>query len=265
MLINEIMHTIKACSDFGYVINKAGYRITSLINLHRENGTDIDDPIILHTGIKSSDFPDETMQLFYGLAELLGTSYFHNSFDKSVFLIGSEQETKTVMKSWEYLNRCFNDYKERFYRGNGTLSQTYELFLSEVERFPVILPTSSAIKQILLSGAFDLPPARMLEYDEHETIPDAIPSDVYASSLIEFCFKKKFQPRMKYRSYGSLFHQDNSRQISVITFGEVNKKADRVKYVDDGKTCTRSLDRVYIRDVSCGRTDGTGERGKRND
>ena len=248
MLLNEVMHTIKACSDYGYAANIAGRRIASLILFHRESGSGGEEPIILQTGIKTSALPEKDLAVFCGLSGLLGTSCFCSS-DGNVFLIEEEQETKTVMKAWEFLCRCFSDYRDRFFHEKSGLAGTLDLFISEIDRFPQTGERAGRIKSILASGKFDFPPAKMIVYDAQETVEEEIPADVREGSRIEFCFFEKSYPNMKYSSYGSIYHQDNARQKPVIKTGEVMKGSERVRYTDGGKECTRSLDRVYVRDV----------------
>ena len=252
MLLNEVMHTIKACSDYGYAAAIAGRRIASLFLLHRQDGTCGEEPVILQTGIKESALSKEDLAVFYGLSELLGTSGYCST-DGDIFLIGAEQETKTVMKSWEFLCRCYADYQDQLYREESSLAGTLDIFAREIERAPEISEETGKIRSILSSGNFDVPPAKMITYDAHETTPDEIPADVLEGSYIKFCFFEKVYPKMKYSSYGSIYHQDNARQRPVIKAGTVMKRRERVSYTDGEKTCTRSLKRVHVRDVLAGR------------
>lgn len=252
MLLNEVMHTIKACSDFGYAVNIAGRRIAGLILFHRQRGSERGEPVILRTWISASKMHEDDLLVFCRLSELLGTGHYCSP-DGDIFLIGKEQETKTVLKTWEFLCRCFADYRDRFFRKESSLAKTLDIFTSEAEQFPQIELRTSEIKSILVSGRFALPPAKMLLYDAQETVEEEIPADVRDGASIEFCFFEKTYPQMKHSSYGSIYHQDNARQKPVIRTGEVINGRSRVRYTDGEKICTRSLERVYVRDVLAAR------------
>ncbi len=253
MLLNEIVHTITACQEYSFSTSIAGRRICELILFHRENGTSVNEPvIILQTGIKEGDYSKDAIGVFYELAESLGSAYYHLPNDGSVWLIGTEQETKTIMESWYFLWWAYDKYRRLNRKWKGYLEDTFDVFIGDVIQFPEIYGEQRKIKNILLAQRFDVPPAKMIPYEEH-AIPDDVPSDVHEGCTIEFCYEKKAWPKKKIRSFNSIYHEDNSYRVPVIARGIVYRQGDNLRVRDNESGRTHSLNksknRIYVRDI----------------